>query len=236
ITGAARGIGRALLTRLAYYDVEIIAADRDAEQLGAAVREPSSTRASLNPFVCNVATQSGVEQLFAHALATLSGVDIFIAAAEVQDDGVLDVTEWASLQTAYSTNAISPVYAAVKMTELNPSNPYLTVLIASAYDALAGYAVYRATKGSLHLFAEAYRTQMPGHGQLMVAYPGVTQSDADLAHGVETALADSIISAIEKGAMTVYPSWSWRVSAWMQQVLYVINPRQRRRDRRCEES
>jgi uncharacterized protein len=234
LTGAASGIGRELLRLLAYYDVEIIAADRDATGLGEAVRAPVNARASLNPFVCDLSTQAGTDQLFAHAMATLNGIDIFIANAGFAYYGRLGPADWDQITAIYSVNTFSPLYSTLKMAELNPDAPYLTVITAStmAHWGLAGYALYGSTKAALNRFAESYRAELPPNGRLMLVYPLGTrtrffeQANAPLPFPIQSPqqVARAIVRGIERDADTVYPSRLWRIGYALNRIIPVLRP------------
>ncbi len=234
LTGAASGIGRALLRQLAYYDAEIIAADRDTVGLGEAVREPENARASLNPFVCDLSQQSGTDELFAHALAALGGIDIFIANAGFAYYERLQDADWSRITTIYNVNTFSPIYSAVKMAELNPDNRYLTVMTAStmAHWGLAGYSLYSSTKAALHRFADAYRAELPANGGLMIVYPIATRTSffeetaAPQIPPMQDAstVAKAMIRGIERDATAVYPSWIWRITSFLNHLLPALKP------------
>lgn len=232
LTGAASGIGRALVAQLANYDVEIIAADRDATALGESIRLPQDIRASLNPFVCEVANQEGNDQLFAHALATLSGIDIFIASAGTAYYERHHAVRWTHLEDVFGVNVYSPLYATARMAELNPDNPYLTVLTLStqAHWGLPGYALYGSTRSALDRFADAYRYEMPSNGRLMLVYPGEPQQPDGNDHKLPfppqdaRAIAKAIVRGIESDAQVVHPSLLWRTGQVINRVLPVFKP------------
>lgn len=234
LTGAASGVGRALLEALAYYDIEIVVADRDAERLGESVRLPQNIRASINPFVCDLSTKQDTDDLFAHALATMNGVDLFIANAGIAYYERLQEADWAHIADIYHINVFSPVYATVRMLELNPDNPFTVVMTASAmaHWGMAGYALYGSTKAALHRFADAYRQELPAHGHLMLVYPVGTRTDFYKQAGAPRpfpqqnadAVAQAIVRGIERDAPAVYPSFLWRFGAAIDRLFPVVKP------------
>lgn len=229
LTGAASGIGRELLMLLAGYDAEIVAVDVNREQLAESIRAPQGARASLMPFVCDLSTQTGTDEVFDYALGAMKGIDIFIANAGFARYGRYTQPDWADMQRMYAVNVFSPVYTAAKMANINPQNPYLMVMTASSMGiwAMAGYSIYASTKGALHRFADAYRYEMPAHGRLMMVYPIGTRTaffktaEAPPAYPLQDASA--VAKAMLRGILTdqrdVYPSWSWRISAVVNHVL-----------------
>lgn len=234
LTGAASGIGRALLVELAQYNAEIIAADVDAEKLGESVRTPQNVRASLNPFVCDLISKNGTDELIAHALATLNGIDIFIANAGFTYYERLRDANWDRMADIYSVNVFSPLYTAVRMGELNPDNPYSVVMTASTMGhwGLPGYALYSSTKSALDRFADAYRYEMPPNGHLMLVYPIGTRTSFFARSGAPPpvplqnpdTVARAVVRGIERNQRTVYPSLFWRIAAAFNHVIPVVKP------------
>lgn len=234
LTGAASGIGRELLAQLARYDAEIVAADLNAEKLSESVRAPQNIRASLNPFVCDLSTQDGTDELFAHALATMNGIDIFIANAGFAYYEELKQAAWGHIANIYQTNVFSPFYAAIRMQEINQSNPYLAVITAStmAEWGIPGYALYASTKSAVDSFADTYRYEMPDNGRLMTVYPIGTrtnffeQADAPLVYPLQTpqVVAAAIVRGIEQGKNRVYPSAAYRLASFINRFLPIIKP------------
>jgi short-subunit dehydrogenase len=234
LTGAASGIGQALLVRLSAFDVEIIAADRDAERLGETVRHPQNVRASINPFVCDLGDEAGNEQLFAHALATMGGIDIFFANAGFAYYERIAGANWTHIDRIFGVNTFTPIYAALKMAEINPQHPYMTVITAStmAHWGLPGYALYGATKAALQRFADAYRHEMPTNGQLIMVYPVATDTgffeaaDAPVGYplqGVEP-VADAILRGVQRNQANIYPSQLWQVTSFLNRFVPLFKP------------
>ncbi|MEL7236755.1 MAG: SDR family NAD(P)-dependent oxidoreductase, partial [Chloroflexota bacterium] len=206
----------------------------DAERLGESVRIPQNIRASVNPFVCDLSTQSGTDQLFAHALATMSGIDIFIANAGFAYYEEANDPDWEHLAAIYRVNVFSPFYSIMKMNQINPENPYLTVLTAStmAHWGLPGYALYASTKSALDRFAEAYRMEKPAHAHLMVVYPIGTrtgffdQSGAPEPFPLQAPqqVARAVVRGIQRDRKAVYPSPAWIAVASLNRIIPVFKP------------
>lgn len=221
ITGAASGIGHALLVRLAQYRAHIIAVDRDEIHLHHAVAELKAAEASVIPFVNDVAGQSGVDAIFEHALDVMGGIDLFIANAGFAYYENLSVANWDRLERLALVNALAPIYSAIRMRELNRVNPYKVVITASAMSLLAlpGYALYGATKATLHHFAQAYRYELDDPRSLMLVYPIGTRtaffdtSGAPLTWPTQTPeyVANRIAQGIERDKQAIYPSVTFQL-------------------------
>jgi short-subunit dehydrogenase len=173
LTGAASGIGQALLEALAVYTRRIIAADIDGERLDQALAGLPDSSTQVTSFVGDLSQPEQIDALFDLALQSLGGVDLFIANAGYAYFERLEQPDWAHIEAIYCLNVFSPIYSALKMRQLNAGRPYKVVITASAMGLLAipGYALYSSTKAALQRFAESYRFDLPDRSTLTLLYP-----------------------------------------------------------------
>lgn len=227
LTGSASGIGKALLTQLCAYDVQIVAADLDTTD----VRHLPMRQAQIYGTKCDLSKREDVDQLFDYALETMGGIDIFIANAGFAYYEKIGDPNWAHIEKIFQVNTISPLYAAIRMQEINPIQPYITVIVASAMSKLGlpGYALYGGTKSALDRFAEAYRYEIPANGHLTLVHPIATRTNffdhqthhAPVPFPSQTPeyVAKQIITGIEKNTQVIYPSLTFRLFWVMNRVL-----------------
>ena len=232
LTGAASGIGAALLARLAGYPCSVIAADRDAARLAEAVARLDPHPATVTTLAGDMGCRDDVDALFAAGVERLGGVDLFIANAGFAYYERIDRADWDRLDALLRVNVISPIYAAEKMAELNAGRPHRTVIVGSAMGRLAipGYALYGASKAALHRFAEAYWLELPDPRTLALVYPIGTRTrffEAGGAHAAaphpwptQTAgqVAAAIIRGIERDARAIYPAFLFRLTLAVDRV------------------
>lgn len=223
LTGAASGIGQALLTLLAGRPAQIIAADKNAEGVQAACAALAHPKARIIPTACDLSTPAAVERLFEQALADLGSIDLFIANAGFAYYEEITQPDWAHIEQIYRVNAFAPLYILQKMQVLHGEQPYKVVITASAmaHIGVPGYALYSSTKAALDRFADAYRWQMRDPRQLMLAYPiatrttffhtaGGSQVPVPWPSQTPEAVARAILWGIEHDQMRVYPSRVFR--------------------------
>ena len=214
ITGAASGIGYELLKLLSAYDARIVAADRETVNRDAL----GGSKGQIHYFSGDLSQQSDVDSLFDYALETMGGIDLFIANAGFAYYEAISTADWEHIERIFQVNVISPLYAAARMQEINPTVPYTVVITASAMAKLAlpGYAFYASTKSAIDRFAEAYRYEAPDNAHLTIVYPIATRTNFFEADGKDapvpfpsqssTHVATRIIRGIENDAHTVNPS------------------------------
>jgi uncharacterized protein len=214
VTGAASGIGLAILKELLKLDCKIVAADKNAEQLE---KITLSAFDKIIPFTGDLASPDQIDQLFDFAIATLGSIDLFIANAGFAYYEQLGEPDWNHIDKIFRINSLSPIYSLMKMQRLNSGNPWKTVMVSSAIAewAVPGYTVYGATKAAISRFAEGYRFDHPGRN-LMVVYPIATLTNFFETAGKEIPVAfpvqspekvaRKIIRGILRDRRTVYPS------------------------------
>lgn len=224
ITGAASGIGRALLYELSPYPAQIMAVDLDGAKLAAALEKLPGKASLVTPFSCDLSKKDQVDVLFAYAMELWGGIDLFIANAGFAYYESLESADWERLERIYQLNVFSPIYTAVKMRELNTGRPYKVVIMASAMGLLAipGYAVYGSTKAAVHRFAEGYRLELDDASQLTLVYPIGTRTNFFETAAKSSApqlwptqspdhVARVVVKGIERDKASIYPSLAFRL-------------------------
>ena len=244
LTGAASGIGLALLRELAGYPAHIIAVDLNAERLARAIDGIPDPQAAITAFVCDVSSAENIDRLFEHALNTLGGVDLFIANAGFAYYEKIARADWTHIEQVYRANVFAPIYSALKMKDLSGARPYTVVITASAMGLLAlpGYALYSSTKAALDRFAEGYRFELDDPRHLMLVYPIGTRTrffetaakNAPLTWPIQTPehVARAIVKGIERDRQAVYPSQLFRLFLWLDRLLPFMRRIEQRIERR----
>ncbi len=218
ITGASSGIGRALLQDLSGRELQVVAAGRDQVRLRDAAESASAPQTEILPFVCDLALQWGVDELFDYACQQMGGIDIFFANAGFAYWEPIREPDWGRIETIYQTNVFSPIYAVEKMHALFPGADYRVVITSSVLGrvGLEGYALYSSTKAALDRFAEVYRLQTGKRSRLVLVYPLAVRSGfLETAGGAPTpwlsqsaeSVARGMVRGIERDQETIYTSW-----------------------------
>jgi short-subunit dehydrogenase len=232
LTGAASGIGHALLAALCAYDVRIVAADRNSEALQAAISALPAP-ANVQPFSADLGDPASVEALFAFAGEALGGIDVFIANAGFAYYEAFD-GRWEHIEALYRVNVFSPLAALDWMLNHTDGRTFTFVMTASAmaHLGMAGYALYSSTKAALDRFADAFRLEAPPNARLMLVYP-ITTRTAFFAHDGQNApvpwpsqtpdtVATAIIRGLEHDQRSVKPSRLFAAVSVLNRVLPIL--------------
>jgi NAD(P)-dependent dehydrogenase (short-subunit alcohol dehydrogenase family) len=151
VTGAARGIGRALCQRLAREGALVIAADRDGHGAG-----ETAALAKGTAFVADVSREADIAALVREAVVRHGRIDLFVSNAGIVASGGPEAPD-AEWQRSWEINLMAHVWAARHALPpmLERGQGYL-LSTASAAGLLSsiGSASYSVTKHAAVAFAE----------------------------------------------------------------------------------
>jgi short-subunit dehydrogenase len=170
ITGASRGIGRALATTLAARGATLGLAARSSDELDELASELPGNHHALP---CDVADASSTQQAIDRFVATTGGLDLLIANA-----GIAHYANFAD-QTLDTKLRMSQVNWHGTLHTVHFGLPHMAhghIVIVSSGAGLRSFpqaAVYGATKAAQRAFGEALRHELAGTGvSLTVVFPG----------------------------------------------------------------
>ena len=237
LTGAASGIGLALLKRIAQLDARILAVDIQHEtlkQLVQGITQAPDCRADIRSLQADLTQPGDVDVVFSAAQEAFAGVDVFIANAGFAYYEDFGVADWVHLERIFALNVISPLYSLQKLQHQAGSQQSLFVLTASsmAHIAIPGYSVYAATKAALDRFAEGYQFDNKQVGRLMLVYPIATRTEFFEQAGRTVPVpfpsqsadwvAGAILRGIRQGRRKVYPSILFTVGRWLPFGMWIM--------------
>jgi uncharacterized protein len=240
VTGAASGIGRALLHALEPYAVRGLAIDRDEPGLRAALTElPGRDRWRM--LTCDLGSDAGVDEVLA-AVAAHGGVDVFFANAGFAYYERFGATEWEHAEKIFRVNVLSPLVTLARLEARAAGRPFTFVITGSSMGRLGlpGYALYSATKAAIDQFGAALALERGRAGRLTVVYPIATRTHFFATAGAADALpwpsqtaqevARATIRGVERDARRVFPSrLFWLLDALARPLLRLYQWRQARR-------
>jgi NAD(P)-dependent dehydrogenase (short-subunit alcohol dehydrogenase family) len=151
VTGAGRGIGRAIAAAFINRGDQVVINDMDAESCRA-------TAAEIGAFAVpgDAATEAGVDALLATAREALGGIDVFVANAGIEGGSGLNTPDdaWAR---ALDVNVMAHVRAARSLVPEwleRGEGRFITVASAAGLLMMIGSAPYSVTKHAAVAFAE----------------------------------------------------------------------------------
>jgi NAD(P)-dependent dehydrogenase (short-subunit alcohol dehydrogenase family) len=177
ITGASRGIGRAIAEKLAADDVELLLHGRDTTALGEVCRNLKTKCNRMTPLIHDLATSAG-----AHALIGEVGhkpIDLLVnnaGIAIVKPFAEITQVEWdQTLGVNVTAPFILTQYFAPRM---KPGSTIVNVLSVAAKTGFPNWSAYCMSKFALEGFSQSLREELREHGiRVINVYPAATNTE-----------------------------------------------------------
>ena len=177
ITGASRGIGRAITEKLAAPDVELLLHGRDNVALAEVCQLVQSKAGNVVKLACDLATKAGVCRLIdavgsapLNVLVNNAGVAVVKPYTEVTE------VEW---EQTMGVNVTAPFMLIQHFApRMSPGSAIVNILSVAAKTAWPNWSVYCASKFALDGLATAIREELREHKVRMInVYPAATNTD-----------------------------------------------------------
>jgi 3-oxoacyl-[acyl-carrier protein] reductase len=176
VTGASRGIGRAIALRLAAPGRELVLAGRNTGTLVDAATAVRAQGATARVVTGNLATLSGVRALAAvagdapvRAVVNCAGVAVVKSVEEISPE------EW---ERALFLNVTAPfVLVRSLLSRLEPGSSVVTILSVAARRGFPGWSAYCAAKFAQEGFTQSLREELRPRGVRVInVYPSATDT------------------------------------------------------------
>jgi len=174
VTGASRGIGRAVARALAERGATVGLAARSTGELEALARELPGVH---HPLTCDVALPASIATAIEEFAAAAGGLDLLVANAGIAYyepivtqslDKIELMTEVNWLGTVYTVKAALPF-----LLEAGGGGHIVVMSSGAGLRGFPGAAAYSATKAAQRMFAEALRHELAGTGVSVTSvFPG----------------------------------------------------------------
>lgn len=178
ITGASRGIGRALAVACRREGMKVALSARGAEPLEALALELDPERSEVFAVPGDVSDRAYCQKLVLAAEERLGGIDVLINNAGVAIGGRIAETNPRDVETMVSVNFLGAYYctrfALPGMIQRGRGHVVMMDSVAG-YRYSPGGSIYSATKFAMRAMAEALRAELLEHGiKVTSVYPGMT--------------------------------------------------------------
>ncbi len=191
MTGASRGIGRAIATRLAADGLHVVAVARSAEPLASLVEEISAAGGSAEFRTCDVGQGNALGELIEQVSETSGRLDVLVNNAGITRDGLLLRMSDEDFDQVINVNLrsiFSACRAAARPMMKGRYGRIVNVGSVSGIAGNAGQANYAAAKAGLIGFTKSIAKELGGKGVTAnVIAPGFVRTD----------MTESLLSSIE---------------------------------------
>jgi NAD(P)-dependent dehydrogenase (short-subunit alcohol dehydrogenase family) len=177
ITGASRGIGRAIAEKLAGDEIELLLHGRDTVALGGVCRKLKTACGRVVPLIHDLAETDGVMALIrevGHApldlLVNNAGIAIVKPFAEITR------VEW---EQTVGVNVTAPFMLTQHFApRMKPGSTVVNVLSVAAKSGYRNWSAYCMSKFALEGFSQSVREELREHGVRVInIYPAATNTE-----------------------------------------------------------
>jgi len=203
ITGASRGIGRAIAEKLAAPDVTLLLHGRDTIALAETCKSVKSRCARVISLIHDLALSKGVSGLIAEVGE--DPLDLLVNNAGIavaKPFGEITQIEW---EQTLGVNVTAPFLLAQRFApHMPPGSSIVNILSIAAKTGFAGWSAYCMSKFALEGFSQSLRAELRDHKiRVINIYPAAT--DTDIWNAVEGDWPrDQMISANEVAAAVAF--------------------------------
>jgi 3-oxoacyl-[acyl-carrier protein] reductase len=201
VTGASRGIGRAIARTLAERGALVVAAARDVAKLESLVAELATTGAKAQALALDVASPASVGQAFEKLLADNGRIDGLVNNAGITNDGLLlrmKLEDWESVLATNLTGTFLCTQAALKPMLRQRAGRIVNLTSVVGLTGNAGQANYAASKAGVIGFTKSVAREVASRGITVNAVaPGFVETDMTAA--MTDKAKQAVLSAVPLG-------------------------------------
>ena len=177
VTGASRGIGRAIAQGLLECGAGICIVGRDKEALIAAVMPPAGRQSIVRAYEADLSIDIDVDRLAVSIQRDFGRVDILVLAAGMHSMGAIEDTPVEQLDSLYRANVRAPYMLMRALLPCIKTGPGQIVFINSSLGikSKAKVGLFASTQHALRALADSLRDEINSSGiRVMSVFPGRT--------------------------------------------------------------
>ncbi len=236
ITGASRGIGRALATELAKSGCNLLLTALEEDELSALANElRSKFSINVEAMACDLSDLESRKNLINWILNSKEPPDILINNAGLGYFGRFENSDWNRIEKTIALNIYALIhltYELIRTLKNRPSAKIVNISSGMARLPYPGLAIYGATKGFVSSFSESLSSELNGTSiSILCFHPGFAMTSfissagmnmqkvpRILVHSPED-IAMQIVRAIRKDKQWAYSDFLTRFSVGFGTIL-----------------
>ncbi len=180
LSGASRGIGRALALRLAREGYAVVLLARQMQELSQLAEEIDAAGGKSLPIAVDIADEQQVEAAVQQAVETLGRIDAVINNAGVgvfKNADAISHDEWAQVMDVNVKGTFLLTKAALPHLLAGGSGHVVGIASDVSKRTFAGGSLYTASKYAQHAYFESLRREVRSKGvKVSVIYPGLVDT------------------------------------------------------------
>ena len=199
VTGGSRGIGEAIVRRLAQDGLHVIAVARSAEKLNLIIGEVRASEGSAESIVCDISDTTKLAEAIEKIAETHGRLDVLVNNAGITKDGLFLRMDDADFDSVINTNlksAFVAIRAAGRLLMRSKSGRIINISSVAGVAGNAGQANYAASKAGLIGLSKSVAKELAGKGVTCnVIAPGFITTD----------MTDVLNDKVKEGAKALIP-------------------------------
>src|SRR4051812_44131553 len=199
VTGGSRGIGAAIVKRLAKDGMHVVAMARSLDKLQQVCDEVRAGEGSAEPVVCDIADPAALAHAIEQVAEKHGRLDVLVNNAGITKDGLLlrmDDSDWDSVIDTNLKSAFVAIRTAARSIMRSRSGRIVNISSVSGVAGNAGQANYAASKAGLIGLSKSVAKELSGKGVTCnVIAPGFITTD----------MTDVLNDKIKEGAKGFIP-------------------------------
>jgi 3-oxoacyl-[acyl-carrier protein] reductase len=199
VTGGSRGIGEAIVRRLAQDGLHVVAVARSAEKLNLIIGEVRASEGSAESIVCDISDTAKLAEAIEKIAEAHGRLDVLVNNAGITKDGLFLRMDDADFDSVINTNlksAFVATRAAARSIMRSKSGRIINIGSVSGIAGNAGQATYAASKAGLVGLSKSVAKELAGKGVTCnVIAPGFITTD----------MTDVLNDKVKEGAKALIP-------------------------------
>jgi 3-oxoacyl-[acyl-carrier protein] reductase len=181
VTGGSRGIGAAIVQRLAADGFHVLAMARNAEKLQEVCSRVSAEGGSAEPVICDIADSKALGAAIEQAIERLGRMDVLVNNAGITKDGLIMRMDDEDFDSVINTNlksAFVAIRACARPMMRAKGGKIINISSVSGVAGNAGQANYAASKAGLVGLSKSVAKELAGKNiTFNVVAPGFITTD-----------------------------------------------------------
>ncbi len=203
ITGASKGIGRAVATLFAEAGANLFLISRDEEALTSLADSLRTATNQVSYFAADITDQETMKTVFSEIRQTKLPVDILVNNAGIMEDAVLQMVTPALIEKIYQTNVFGLIDASKRASKLmlrNKQGSIINLTSIIGTNGNLGQTIYGSSKSAVIGFTKSLSKELAGINiRVNAVAPGFI--DTDMTRKMDPKFFDKNLASIGMGRM-----------------------------------